>query len=354
MKLTYAVVFEDFKVLQPPFTLGAGSNLGFKSVLVACGLTAALGVFLFVEGAGVPVGLFLIGLGIIAATSAYFYEKRSVRSKEMEHKKKLDLGFQQIHCRDQRTFEANEIGFTTSCRCGTVTRPWSELISFSENNTHLAFNTKMGAQVLPKSAFSSEAQLTELRAFVSAKVSQDKPPASPYVDFIFGREDYRAADWLHMLKGGGWRRSAKVLATSAFSTWGCVVIWRYVSVSRDPIVLIGLIALLVAAPAYGMLKRRKNKKYLGSLRLYFSDEGLHAQYPAAQSRRPWSQFIGYLENSQVFLLYLSPGFYSLVPKRALGGQVGRFQALLKTKLRVYDYRNPVIAGPTLAGSAQAS
>jgi hypothetical protein len=115
---------------------------------------------------------------------------------------------------------------------------------------------------------------------------------------------------------------------------------------------VGLISLLVAAPAYGMIKRRKNKNYLGSLRLHFSDEGLYAQYPAAQSRRPWSEYVGYLENGEVVLLYLSPGFYSVLPKRALGVQAGRFQALLKTKLGVYDYRNPVSTPSKLGRTVQ--
>jgi hypothetical protein len=352
MKLTYAIAFEDFKAMQPPFATRPGNNAGFRAVLIACGLMSLLGVFLLINGAGLAVGLFLIGLGMAAAIAAYFYEQRSVSAKKEKYEKKIVHNFQQIHCRDQRIFTADETGFTTVCDCGTVTRPWSELTTFSENKTHFAFNTKMGGQVLPKSAFSMAAEITEFRTLVSGKVSHDNPPASPYVDFTFRREHYRAADWLHTIKGGGWRRSAKILATSAFSTLGSVVIWRYISAPRDPIVLIGLIALLVAAPAYGMTKRRKNQKYLGSLRLYFSDEGLHAQYPAAQSRRPWNQFIGYLDNTDVFVLYLAPGFYTVVPKRALAAQTERFQSLLKTKLGKYDYRNPVASGPKLAGSGQ--
>jgi hypothetical protein len=352
MRLSYAIKFDDFQTLQPPLPAAKSATAGFKGVLVACALIALLGVFLMLQGMGLPVGLFLIGLGLAAATGAYFYEQHSLRKNKENHAKRLAAEFERIHCRDERVFTAGENEFTASCKCGTVTRPWSELTSFSENKTHFAFNTKMGGQILPKSAFASEAQVTEFRALVSGKVNQDKPSNSPYFDFVFSRDDYRAAYWLHTLKGGGWRHLARILATSVISTWGCVVIWRYVSVSRDPIVLVGLIALLVAAPAYGMIKRRRNKKYIGSLRLYFSDEGLHAQYPATQSRRPWSQYIGFLENSDVIILYLSPGFYSVVPKRALAAQAGRFQTLLKTKLGIYDYRNPMPVGSKLAGSVQ--
>jgi YcxB-like protein len=341
VKLTYAIKIDDFRVLRPPFRLRAGSNAGFKGVLVACGLIALLGVFTLAQGMGVLVGGFLIGLGAVSATVAYFYEQRSVRTKREAHEKSISEAFRQIHCRDQRVFAVDENGFTVSCGCSTVTRPWSGLASFSESDTHFAFGTNAGGQILPKSAFSSEAQITEFRAFVSGKLNQDKSVASPHIDFTCTPVDYRAACWLHILKGGGWRHLGKTLATSAFATWGCIAIWRYVSASRDPVVLVGLIALLVGAPLFGRVMRSRQKTYPGRLRVYFDDEGLHAQYPATQSRRPWSQFIGYLEDKNVMLLYLSPTFRTVIPKRALTGQGLRLQTLIKAKLARHDYRNPI-------------
>ena len=353
MKLTYAINIEDFSALRPPFKTRAGENAGFKGALGACGLIALLGVFTLIVGMGILVGGFLIGLGIVAATAAYFYEQRSVRIKREVHDKSISEAFQQIHCRDQRVFAVDENGLTASCACAIVTQPWSELASVSENATHFALGTKAGGHVLPKSAFSSESQITEFRAFVSVKLNQDKSVTSPHIDFTCTPEDYRAAYLLHTFQGGGWRYAAKRLATSAFATWGCLVIWRYVSASRDPVVLVGLIAMLVGAPAFGMIMRSRKKRYLGPLRLYFSDDGLHAQYPAKQSRRPWSQFIGYLEDKKVILLYLSPKFRTVIPKRALAGQGALLKTLIKAKLRRHDYRNPIRpAEITLAGSPQ--
>jgi hypothetical protein len=341
VKLAYAIKIDDFKALQPPFTLRVGENAGFKCAVAACGLIALLGVFTLVEGMGIPVAAFLIGLGVVAATAAYFYEQRSVRIKKEAYDKNISESFGQIHCRDQRVFAVEENGFTASCACAVVTQPWSELASLSENATHFALGTKAGGHVLPKSAFSSESQITEFRAFVSVKLNQDKSVTSRHIDFACTPEDYRAAYWLHTLKGGGWRHPAKRLATSAFATWGCFVIWRHVSVSRDPLVLVGLIAMLVGAPAIGIIMRSRTKSYLGPLRLYFSDDGLHAQYPAKQSRRPWSQFVGYLEDKNVILLYLSPKFRTVIPKRALAGPGASLETLIKTKLRRHDYRNPI-------------
>jgi len=353
VKLTYAIKIDDFKALRPPFTLRAGSNAGFKGVLVACGLIALLGVFTLAEGMGILVGGFLIGLGAVGATAAYFYEQRSVRTKKEAYDKNISDAFREIHCRDQRVFAVDENGLTVSCACAIVTQPWSELTSLSENATHFALGTKAGGHVLPKSAFSSESQITELRAFVSGKLNQDKSVTSRHIDFACTPGDYRAAYWLHTLKGGGWRHPAKRFATSAFATWGCVVIWRYVSASRDPVVLVGLIAMLVGAPAFGMIMHSRKKRYLGPLRLYFSDEGLHAQYPARQSRRPWSQFIGYIEDKNVILLYLSPKFRTVIPKRALAGPGASLGTLIKAKLKRHDYRNPIRpVEMKLAGSPQ--
>jgi len=346
MRLSYSIRFEDFKSLQRPFTLRAGNNAGFKGVLVACVLIGVLGVFCLLNGFGIAVAGFLIGLGLIAGVAAFLYEKRTVSAKEKKYDQDLNVAYQRIHCRDQRVLEADQNGLTVSCRCETVSRPWSELTSFSENDSHFAFGTKLGMQVVPKSAFASTADTTEFRTLVSEKLNQGKSMTSPHFDVIFTPSDYRSARFVHLTKGGGWRRLAKAVATSAFATAGCVVIWRYVSPTRDPLVLMGLVLLLVAAPAYGRFKRRKNGDYLGAMRVYYSDEGLFAQYPARQSRWRWSQFMGYLEDDKVLVLYLNPKLYTIIPQRVLNGSAARFKAMVATKMPPYDYQNPVPSSKT--------
>jgi len=351
MRLSYAIKFEDFRTLQAPFPTAAGSNAGFKGVLVACVLIALLGVFCMMQGFGLPVGGFLIGLGFVAATGAYFYEQRSVRVKKEQYDKKLAAGFQRIHCREHRIFEADESGFTTKCNCGAVTRPWSELTSFSENKTHFAFNTKMGGQILPKSAFASEAEITEFRALATGKLNQDKLPTAPHFDFAFRRDDYRAAYWLHTLKGGGWRGLAKAVAIYAGLTYGVFFLWNSIA-AHNPGARAGLIAGLVGVPLVRIAGKRRSQ-YLGPLRVYFSEQGLHLQDPINQSRTRWNQFIGYLEGNGMLLLYYNPKLYRIVPKRALTGQAAQFQTMVETKLSPYDYRNPTGAVETNAiGSLQ--
>lgn len=338
MRISYSVRFEDFRALQRPFLLKAGDNAGFKGVLVVCALIALLGVFCTLEGLGIAVGGFLVGLGFLAGGAAYFFELRSVAGKKQKYEQDLQATFQRIHCRDQRVFAADENGFTTSCKCESVTRPWSELASFSENDTHFALATKMGAHVLPKSAFASAAEVTEFRALVSGKLNQDKLAVSPHFDVVFQPEDYRRARLVHMLKGGGWRYTLRVWLTYAGILGGAVVLWNAIP-GRNDALRAGLIGGLVVVPLIRILKKRR-ADYFGKLRVYFGPEGLHAQYPSTQTRRPWSQFIGYLEDDKVLLLYVSPKFYTVVPRRGLTGPAEQFRALVASKLPVYDYRNP--------------
>jgi len=352
MKLTYAVSLEDYRGVQRPFTTQPGSNAGFKGVLLFCALLAGLGVFTLVQGMGIPVAAFLIGLGAASAISAYAYDKRSIAEEKKKYEWQIATGYQRVHCRELRVFETSEIGFTASCQCASVTRPWSELTSFSENEKLFVLNTKMGRQVLPKSAFSAPADETEFRALVAARLNQDRLPTSRHIEFACWREDFRHARLLHILKGGGWRTLAKQWATLAAVAGGAWVIWNSTN-RRSPAILCGLVGGLLAGPILRMAKERR-ARYFGPLKIHFSEDSLHLQDRATQARSSWSQFIGYLENGKVLLLYYNPKLYRIIPKRALSGPGADFRRLAVMKLPPYDYQQPTPSQPTtLPDSAQA-
>lgn len=336
MQLQYSVSFEDFKTLQPPFEVKAGKNAGYKGVLVACGLIAALGVFCLAKNFGWQVGAFLIGLGGIAAAAAYFYEKRSAQKVEEQHNQKLTTAYQHIHCRDERFFEADENGFTMKCKCGALTRPWSELTGFSETKNHVALGTKSGWQIIPKSAFASPAVLTEFRASLSEKVNHGKQVTARHVDFMCTREDLRHAQWVHLVRAGGWRSLAKAFATFTCAAYGAFVIGK---AAHNTAITAGLIGGLLAIPLLKSAGKRRKIKFL-PLRIYFDDQGLFLQDPMTQARAPWSQFAGYLENKQLLLLYGNPRKYRIIPKRALLGQGAELEKVIKSKLPPFNYRQP--------------
>jgi hypothetical protein len=168
----------------------------------------------------------------------------------------------------------------------------------------------------------------------------DKLATAPHFDFALGALDLRAAYWLHTFRGGGWRGSLKALATYACVIYGTFVLWNSIAAHNDA-VRAGLIGGLLALPLLRMVKQRR-KHYFGPLRIYFSEEGLHLQYPANQTRTSWKQFVGYLEGNGIMLLYYNPKLYRIVPKRALTGPSAQSAKLVESKLRPFDYRNPAV------------
>lgn len=347
MKITYAISLEDFRALQPQFTGRAGHNAGFKGVLVVCVLMALVGVYGLMAGAGISFAVFLIGLGLVVAAVCYFLDKRSVGKAKEKHLTNIAIAYQRMHCPDQRTLEAGENGFTVSCRCGTVTRPWPELVQFSENPKLFVLGTKAEGQVVPKSAFRSEGEVTEFRAFILEKFNKDRPFTSRPIDFSYTKQDFRDAYWVNIFRAGGWRRLLRMLATLAIVAYGVTAIWAHLSPSGDAGLLGGVIGGLLVVPLWNIATKRR-KHYWGPLRIYPDEEGLYLQDAATVARNLWTQFLGYLEADRIFLLYYTSRTYRIIPKRALGGQEAAFRGLLKRKLPPYNYRAPFPVGSSKA------
>jgi hypothetical protein len=338
MQLTYAVTFEDFRALQPPFATQAGKNLGFRAALVACVLTGLLGLWGWTRGLGVAFAGFLIGLGVLAAAFAWVYERHTVRKAKENYEKNLSTAYKNIHCRERRMFEATDEAFTASCRCGTVSRPWSELTGFGENKTHLSLSGSGGALILPKSAFRSEGEVTEFRALAASKLHHDRPTTSPHIEYRHTREDFRRAYLLHLLKGGGWRPLASSAAKFACIVYGTVALAHAMRPANRGMIFgpaIGVLLLRVVQLVGG-----RRKPYFGPLRIYFGDSGLYLQDPTSQSRRTWHQFLGYVEDNHAILLYITPRLYRIIPKRELAGQGVQLLTMIREKLKPYDYRHP--------------
>jgi hypothetical protein len=340
MKLQYAVKFDDFQKLQRQFTIRTGNNAGFKAALAACSLMPLLGIFCLVIGMGPLVGSFLIAMGIVAAALAYLYERRTVSAKKEALERNVKTAFQKIHCRDERFFEADKVGFTFGCKCETVTRPWSELISFSENEAHFSLGTKAGGQILPKSAFPSQAEVTEFRGMLGDRLHSDQRALSPSIDFALKPEDYRRAHLLHIIKGGGWRSLLKASAKYIIMAYGCLAVSRYVAEPRDRGILSGLMAIFVLGPTLVRMVRRRRRHNFSPLQIHFNQYGFHVHDRVSQSRISWARFVGYLEDDSLLLLYYSPKLYWMIPKRALTGHADRFRELLVRKVPKFDYHNP--------------
>jgi hypothetical protein len=352
VKVTYSLSFEDYQLLQPPFQLQAGKNPGFRIMMGALAVLAAFGLFVAAQGLGLvhgfpgvesgefSAGALVVGLSVAGALAAYLLEKRAVRRAREKYGANIRAGYARIHCPDQRTFEADADGFVATCRCGSVRRPWSELTRYSENDRFFLLGTKQDTQVVPKSAFDSPGSVTELRQVVLEKISIDRPFATPPIEFAYTKEDFRRAQALHIRKAGGWRIWLRVFVLLALCVLGLVSIWNAGKSNQEAAVWSGLTGALLAIAILLRAVRRKKKHYFGPLRMHFGDEGLHLQDPASQGRARWDQFLGYLEDRNIFLLYHNPKLYRIIPKRILGRREQEFCTLVETKLPRFNYRKP--------------
>lgn len=339
MKLEYSISLDDFPSIYPPLTAKAGNNVGFRAVLVVCVAMALLGAVCVAQGLGIVLGLFLAGLGAFSAFVAYFFERRSIEKAQRKHDDAIVGALEQIHCRDRRELEVNEIGLTMSCRCGSVSRPWAELTSFSENQSFAVIRTKTEQIPITKSAFRSEGELTEFRALVTGNLNGSKPFAARHIDFRYGPADFRSGYLLHMAQAGGWRR----VIQSIVALYGFGYILLLVLRSQGPrdnaaayfafgtVFLFAIVSLLM----------KPKRHYEGALRLTFGEEGLYLQDPQTIAIANWNRYVGYLENRNVFLIYANPRLYRIVPKRILGDREKEFATMLKSKLPRYNYKRPI-------------
>jgi len=295
-----------------------------KMFLVPCTLIAAPGiVLLFRSGPASIVGALLIVLGGGGAALAYLFEKRSVRNKRAEYEYRIQAAFESLHCRDNRVAEFDENGFAFSCRCGVVTRPWSELLRFSESNSAFFLSTKAEGHVIPKSAFPTEGAVTEFRALLLEKIEQQHTVTAHPIEFKYENADYRHAILLHIIAGGGWRRLARKLLTSGLAIFAIYIFWDW---ARTHGAIWGVLGGILAVGTRRLLTPSKGR-YLGRERLLIHQKGMQIENGAGLLRVPWTRYAGFLEGNHVFLLYYATGQYRLIPKRAAPGRDSEIRAI---------------------------
>jgi hypothetical protein len=137
-------------------------------------------------------------------------------------------------------------------------------------------------------------------------------------------------------KGGGWRRVLKTGFVMTAFLYAILIIFAGARRGQAPA---WLVPLALGAFVFFLTRTvRPRQHYYGPLRIYFSEEGFHVVDPASQSRRRWNELAGYLEDRHIYLLYLNPRLYRIVPKRALGHRLEDFGRLVQAALPPFDYR----------------
>lgn len=341
MKITYGISLPEFRTLQPAARPHAGRTAFalITGLLCLSLVIPSAGVVLqqLAQGQQPPEGvLATLAAGLALGVLAYLLDRRSLRRWRAQRERDLLAAYDRIHCRDSRTIEATSETLALSCKCGLVARPWTELTGFTETQSFLIPITRSESFPIPKSAFASEGELTEFRRLILDKLHTDRPFNACPIEFAHTRADFWRAKWLHVRRGGGWRRVLKI----AFA----IVLFVYAIVFTISGALSGqlpawLVPVTLGAFAFFLARTvRLRQHYFGPLSMYFSEEGFHVVDPGSQSRRRWNELAGYLEDRHVCLLYLNPRLYRIVPKRALGHRVEDFDRLVQDALPPFDYR----------------
>jgi hypothetical protein len=341
VKITYGISLPEFRTLQAAARPHAGRT-AFALIMGLLCLSLMLpsaGVVLqqWAEGERPPdSALAMMGAGLALGVCAYLLDRRSLRHWRSKREQALLAAYAKIHCRDSRTVEATSESLTLSCKCGLLARPWTELTGFTETQWFLIPITRSESFPIPKSAFASEGEVTEFRRLILDKLHTDRPFNACPIEFAHARADFWRAKWLHVRRGGGWRRVLKIAFAMALFVYAIVFTINGARKGQIPAwiapVTLGAFAFFLARTV------RLRQHYFGPLSMYFSEEGFHVVDPGSQSRRRWNELAGYLEDRHVFLLYLNPRLYRIVPKRALGNRVSDFGRLVQTALPPFDYR----------------
>jgi hypothetical protein len=348
VRITYDISLEEFAALQPPFAVRPSTwqyqgALGFLG-LVAVGGCMPLLLSLWRASGDLSMqtqfALCFLLLSGAGAAAVYWMRRRGqakLEAARQRYREGVRIAYQRLHCRDQRVIEVADSGFTLSCRCGQVTRPWTELVSFSENNFMLGLRTKGEFTLISKRGFSSPGQITEFRALVLDTLERQKP-AVPYGDFAYLRTDFTRASLLHILRGRGWRplvRRAFLLSVISFFVLSAALAGRGSSFGVLPWETIpALLAFWTCLLLVRVLNKvRSAKHYFGPLRLWIAEDGISLRDQATESRFSWENFIGYLEDSRIYLLYHNPALYRIIPKRIFDERRQQeFRRLLTSKL----------------------
>jgi YcxB-like protein len=341
VQITYGISFDEFRTLQPAPRPHAGRTAFVLVMGVICLSLIVPGAALVLQqaGQGQPppaAAVASIGLGAALGAFGYLLDRRSLRRWHLRREQALVAAYDRIHCRDSRTLEATSESLALSCKCGLVARPWTELTGFTETPSFLIPLTRSESFAIPKSAFSSEGEVTEFRRLILDKLHTDRPFNACPIEFAHTRADLWRAKWLHIRKGGGWRRVLKIAFALAAFLYAIFVVIAGARAGQLPA---WLVPVMLGALAFFLTKTtRLRRHYYGPLRIYFSEEGFHVVDPASQSRRRWNELAGYLEDRHVYLLYLNPKLYRIVPKSALGHRLEDFGRLVQTALPPFDYR----------------
>ena len=345
MRIPFAISRETYLAIQPPLQMQGYQGRGFYIFTRAAVLAVAVGAVLLVHHllgtsgtmnasqADYGIAILLIAAGATVLLIAWSVPKLQARGIMRQHQEILNERYSKLHCPNDRYLETTDDGFLFGCKCKSTNYSWAQLVSVMESAQAFIIRTKDAVEVVPKPAFPDEAAVTEFRQLLLSHMDRPDAMKARAVDVHYTPGDIRWASWLHVRKGGGWRG---ILLRAALSI-GFAFYLGYLAVQFDPAMRrdnlfyfeCGALGLLLF-----MLLARRRPQYTGPLRVWFSEEALHIEYPFSLVRLEWYRLYRYLEDTHNLLLYQDDNAYLAVPQRYIAaGQREYVRSIVQAKLR---------------------
>ena len=345
MRIPFAISRETYLAIQPPLQTRGPRSRSFVFVTRLAILAIAVGVVLLVHhllGTGgtarasesdYAVALLLMAAGGAVLGISWGLPKLQERGVLRQHQEILSERYSKLHCPNDRYLETSDDGFVFGCNCKRTEYSWAQLVSVMESAQAFIIRTKDAVEVVPKPAFAGESAVTEFRQLLLNHMNRPDAMKARAVDVQYTPGDLRWANWLHVRRGGGWRG----IAIRAALSIGFAFYLGYLAVQFDPGMRVdslfyfecGALGLLLF-----MLLARKRPQYTGPLRVWFSDEALHIEYPFSLVRLEWFRLYRYLEDSHSLLLYQDDHAYLAVPQRFIAaGHREYVRSIVQAKLR---------------------
>jgi len=345
MRIPFAISRETYLAVQPPLQTSGQRGPGSFFLIRIPILAMAVGLVLLVHhllgtggSAGASGSEYVVAVGLIVAAGAVLtlvwgVPKVQARKTLRQHQEILNERYSNLHCPNDRYLETSEDGFIFGCKCKQTSYSWAQLVSVMESAHVFIIRTKDAVEVVPKPAFPDEAAITEFRQLLLSHMDRPDALKARAVDVQYKPADLRWANWLHVRRGGGWRGLVGRIILA-----GCVAFYLgFFAVALDPMIrrdnfffaecaALGLLLL--------MLLLRPRRQYIGPLRVWFSEEALHIEYPFSLVRLEWFRLYRYLEDSHNLLLYQDDHAYLAVPQRFIAaGQREYVRSIVHAKLR---------------------
>lgn len=334
MRIDYAIRFEDFRALYPPYQPSL-DNQGFRALTLVSLAFSSIGALYIYFKRDWMIGSVFLGMGVVAFLIGLIVERKNITESKTRAQQEFRNAYRQVHCRDRRFMEADDHAITFGCQCGKGSVAWAEVTGFREDDASFVVLSGQANAAIPKSAFSSGAQQTEFRSLLTSHVQPERGVGAAWIEYHTQPRDRRQGYWLNVFAGGGWKTLGSQALTFMIAGYGCIsLLGRLDSAVRASILV------PVAIFAFWGMSRPKAFRYHGLLRLQASREELVIQDEQASVKNSWDDFIGFLEDEHVMLLYYNPKLYRLIPKRAFPAANHGFPQMVRSRLRVYNYRRP--------------